>query len=342
MPLFKTIPEFRKYIPVDENLYFETIKPLIIEAEQSFITALLGAAFYNTIATDYTNNTNAEGVSTGMNADNLILLPYIQRSLAYYAAYLSINHIGVRIGEVGIQEQMGNNSRPASRWKVRDLQIHYITQADRFADTLLTYLEQNAGPAKYNDWYSNANANTAMEGFIVYSTQIFSRHHDISESRRVFLRLRKWIKQVEQGDIKRILCVDQYSALVTQIKTGSLTANNKKLIEVLEPFICKKALWLAIPSLPIQLTDEGLNIISSNDGVVQKASASKEDIKNLMCSLKDGEYGFDSLKKSIDQFIIDNIDDYPLIEGSACWTSKDTTPPKYQPDNDSCNKHFSV
>ena len=341
MPLFKTISEIRKYVPVDENMHFESFKPFVEEAELMYVKQLLGA-YYMVLLTDYTDNTNADGTDTGMQQTSIDIIPFVQRTLAYYSAYQSLAHIGVSLGDMGVQEQFGSNSRPAPRWKSRELQQQYINQADKHADALLTYLEQNSSETFYQAWFEDPEANTQLSGLIVRSTEIASRYVDIHESRRVFLRMKKRIKEIELNEIKRIVCTDQYEALVTQIKEGTLTTANTELVSMLEPYISKKALYLTIPSIRISITDEGITVHSTTDGVVLKASANREDIKALMMNLKEGEFGYVNDLAKIDQFIIDNIADYPLIEASPCYTSKETTPPKYQADNDPCNKHFSI
>lgn len=341
MPLFKTTTEVRKYLIIDENMAFATFLPFINEAEEKFIKDLIGE-LYPVLLTDYTEHTDDDGNNVDMNADNLALLPYVQRALAYYAGYQSVTHIGVSLGDAGIQEQFGNNSRPAPRWKTRELKIDYINQGDQWADALLEFLEENASAIKYNDWYSDDSANTAMQGFIVYKTAIASQYVDINESRRVFLRMKKRIREIEQSEIKRLLCSDQYTEIVDQIKTGSLTPSNTALINLLQPYISKKALWLTIPSIRVSVTDEGITMHSTNDSVVQKAAAQKEEVNELRDSLRCGDFGYDADWQKVDQFIIDNIANYPLIQASPCWTSKSTTVPRYKVDNDPCNKHFSV
>jgi hypothetical protein len=341
MPLFKTTTEVRKYLLVDENMQFATLLTYIKEAEDKFIKGLLGE-LYPVLLADYTDHTDAEGNNVDMNNDNLALLPFVQRALAYYTGYQSVTHVGVSLGEAGIQEQFGANSRPAPRWKTRELKLDYINQADQWADDLLEFLEENATSSKYNDWYSDADANTAMQGYIVYKTAIASQYVDINDSRRVFLRMKKRIREIEQNEVKRLLCADQYEEIVQQIKTGSLTPANTALINLLQPYISKKALWLTIPSIRVSVTDEGVTIHSTNDSVVQKASAQEKEVNNLLNSLKAGDYGYEADWDKVDQFIVDNIASYPLIEASPCYTSKSKSIPRYQVDNDPCNKHFSV
>jgi len=341
MILFKTIDEFRKHVTVDANMHFELLAPFIKDGQDLYIKDLLGEDFFNIILEDYNAHTDAEGADTGMDADNLVLLPYIQKSLAYYAAFLALPHLGASLGSSGVQEQFGSNSRPAPRYKIRDLQLQYINQGDRFADKLLEFLEDEASGSKYAVWFSS-EANTAIEGIIVYSTAIASRHVEIHDSRRLFLRMKKRIKDIEKNDVIDMLCTAQYGELVTQIKGGTLTDANKELIALLEPYIAKKALYLTVPTVRVSITDEGVTLHSSNDSVVQKTAASRDDIKDLLCSLKDGDYGYLVDYEKVTDFLRDNIATYPLVGDSECWNEKYPTDPTYRVDNDPCNKHFSV
>lgn len=338
--LFKTTDEFRAYVPVNANMSFDTLKPSIQEAEELFIKPLLGD-FYAVLLADYTDHTDASGGDTGMNADNWALLPYVHRSLAHYATYLSVESIGVNVGDSGIQQSSSQNSQPAPRWKIRDLQASLISKGDRFADKLLEYLEENATTLKYGAWYGDMDANTAMSGLIVHSTKVASRYIDINESRRIFLRLKKRIQQIEALYIKRVICGDQYDELVVQLRTGSLTSENEDLIAKIEPIVAKKALYETLPSLRISVTPEGIHLLSVSDSAIMQQSASDAEIKALRQTLKEGEFGFIQDEEGLKQFITDNIADYPLIADSPCYSTSPISK-KYVADNDSCNKHFSV
>lgn len=345
MSLFKTITEVRKYVSIDENIQWEVFSPFIDEAEARYIKPLLGN-FYEPFVLDYTEGTDAEGSNkdvAGMDEFNWELLPYVQRCLAYYATHRSISQIGISIGSMGIQEQFGNNSRPAPRWKTREAQLELITEADRHADIMLAYMEEHTDSEDvFPEWYNDPTANTAISGVIVHKTSIASKYVHISESRRIFLRMKKFIKQIEESEVKRMVCAAQYEEILAKIADNDVSAELRALLDTLEPYITKKALYLIIPSLRLGVTDEGLTLHSSADGVVQKQAASDKAIDKFMDSLKVGEFGYEADKETIAQFIQDNIADYPLIADSPCYTSADTTPPKYKVDNDPCNKHFSV
>lgn len=340
MALFRTIDEVIQYIKLDVNLKFAKLKPAIEDAEENFIKPLLGNAFYSEFKSAYDE---ADTIPDDLSADNKALLPFIQRSLAYYAAFLAIDELGANVGDLGIQQSFNQNSQPAPAYKVNALKVKYITSADKNADKLLEFLELNASAEKYINWFNDENANTARSGLIVYKTSIASKYIDINESRRVYMRLRKRIVDIEQQYVKRRVCTEQYDELVGQLKAGTVTDENRELIDKLEPIIAKKALYLTLPSLAISVEAEGIVLYSSNDSVIQKQTAGTEEKKALASSLKEGEFGYESDENALTIFLEENIVNYPLIEASPCWTSKPTDGEiSWRAENNPCNKHFSV
>lgn len=334
MPLITSIDEIKNYLAIDVNTDMATLQPFISEAELLYIKPLLGNDFYQVFQTDYESETMSEAGQS--------LLPYVQRALSYYMAYLSVEQIGVNFGDMGIQQQFGEGSQPAPRWKIEQLQLSYIQKADLHAEKLLEYLEQSASALLYQEWYEDPVANTKLEGWIVNSTRIASFYVDINDSRRIFLRMKKRIKDIEANYIKKLICKPQYDELVAQIKADTLTLENGILIEKLQPIISKMALYQTIPSLRIGVSDAGLTIYSSNDSVVSKQAADKDQVKVLMASLKSEPFGYESDISELEEWIKDNIADYPMIETSDCYTIQTVPGPKWQVENSVDNKHFSV
>lgn len=339
MSLITTIAEFKNYVSVDINTDMSSLLPFVTEAELLYIKPLLGAAFYDELVADYDPDI------TEMTADNQAVMPFVQRSLAYYAAYLSVPQIGVAVGDMGIQMQSGQDSIPAPRWKIEQLQMNYIQQADTHAEKLLQFLEENASVTKYNNWYSNLEVNTKMSGSLVPSARIASQYIDINESRRIFLKMKRRITEVEQRYVKRMICQDQYDAMVTEIQSGTISAEVSVLIEALRPYVCKMALYLTLPGIRVQISHDGLTLWSYNDGVISKDGAPsnrKEELKAYLESLSTGELGYKADEAEIRQFITDNIADYPLIAASPCYTVQTSPGPSWQVTNSESNKHFSV
>ncbi len=339
MILILTVEEFRKYVPIDINSSIDNLIPFIQSAQRDFLKPLLGPDYVEDLLDDYTT---AEGNPENMNEDYALLLPFAQKVVANGAAYLGVNHIGVNVGNIGIQVNHGKDSEPAPRWKVDNLQISYLTEADKAAEDLLEWLESYATDLNmFADWLES-EYNTLTLGLMVPNVAVASEHIDIAESRRIYLRLKKRIKLIEATTISRLLSPAQYSAIKEELIADTLSEDNEALVNLCIPIIAKKALFETIPFMRVGIQDGALVMYSSTDGVISKSIATKEAISAIQAALKTGDLGFDADIQSLTQFILDNIETYPLIKASGVYTSRAVPGPAYQVDNRSDNKHFSV
>lgn len=341
MSLITTIAEFKKYNPVDGNMKFATLKPFVDEAEQLYLVPLLGAAFYAQFHAAYLASVGES--PTPLSADNAALLPYVQRPLAYYAQMLAIPHLTVTFGDRGIMQNRGSDSDPAPRWKEDKLLFSALKNADTHADKLLEFLEANATVSKYGAWFADMAANTRMSGAIVYSTAIASKHIAINNSRRVFIRLKPAIRDIEKRIVPRLISQAQYDELVTQLQTGTVTGNNGKLIAKIEPLVAKMALYNQLPYLRIGVLDDGLWLYTGTDELRKRDFlASDAELRTLRHELKEGDFGYLEDERELEAFIQANINDYPLIKASPVYTVQPDPGPTFVPRNDPNNKHFIV
>lgn len=339
MALITSIEELKQYLAVDMNMSIDSMRPFIQEAEQLYLVELLGQAFYD----DYTEKYLASGV-TALSADQQKLLPYVQRCLAYYSQLQAMTHLSVTMGDMGIRQHRADDSDAAPRWLQDKLQFQALRNGDIHADKLLEFLETNAtGSNDFQLWFSST-ANTINSGNIVYNTAVASRHIDINNSRRVFLKLRPKIREIEKRLVPRLIGQDQYDDLVTKLKAGTTTDAEKELIQKLEPIIAKRALFMQLPFMRVQITENGIFIYSGTDDIYKLGQlATETEIKVLRHQLMDaGEMGFLADEDLLRQFILDNIDDYPLIKASAAYTVQPDPGPSWAPANDPDGKYFAV
>lgn len=332
--LISSIADFRKYIPIDANTKLATMQPYIEEAERLYIVPLLGQAFYDELTA---------ALDAGpLDADDTAVLPYIQRPLAYYAQLLAIPHLASTFGELGIRQHRGEDSDPAPRWLQEKLQFQALRSGDTHAEELLTFLETHATAVKYATWHSS-DANTINSGFIVYNTKVASKHIDIGESRRVFLRLRSNIREIETRIIPKLIGKEQYNDLVTNMKAGNTTAPEDALVALLEPIICKRALYLRLPFMRFTIGEQGIFLFTPGTSEILIGQLTTDaDIKIMRHQLIDGELGYLRDEEELRQYLLENIDDYPLVKASGVYTVQPDPGPTWRPDNDISNKYFAV
>lgn len=341
MSLITSISEFREYISLDANTKWDSIKPYVKEAEQMYLVPLLGKAFYDEFHPLYLASV-ATPTPVPLSGDNAALLPYIQRALAYYSQLRAIPHLASTFGELGVRVHRGEDSDAAPRWKEEKLMLNALVSGDTHADNLLEFLEANASVSKYNTWYSST-ANTINSGYLVWGTLVASRHIDISGSRRVFMQLRPTLQELERRFIPKLVGSDQYEELVTQLKTGTVSPENAALIIKLEGIVCKRALYMRLPFMQVSISADGVWLYSDTTEIRKRDFlAQREDIKALRHELMDGPLGYVADEDELRQFLLDNIDDYPLIKASTVYTVQPDPGPTWQPLNDVNKKHFGV
>jgi hypothetical protein len=342
MALITTIAELKKYIAIEDNAKYKTFEPFIKEAEQLFIKDLLGKDFYNEFTDDY--EASVETTPVPLNEAQQALLEYIQRPLSYYTLLQATPHLSVTVGEMGIRQIRDDKSDAAPRWKEEKLSLQSVKTADLHADLLLKYLEDNA--AVDNDfatWFTSS-ANTKNSGNIIYSTAIASRHISINDSRRVFLQLRNKIREIEKRSIPKLIGQEQYDQLVSELIAGTVTGVNRDLLDKIEPIICKRALYMQLPFMRVQINENGVLLYSGTDEIIKVVQlATDADVKILRTQLMDQEeFGYLADENELNQFIIDNIEDYPLIAASPAYTVQPDPGPTWTPKNDCTNNFFAV
>lgn len=343
MSLITTIAEFKKYIAIDANTQMATLQPYIDEAEQLYVKDLLSQAFYDVYHPLYLGSV-AE-TPTPLSAQNAALLPFIQRCLAYYTQLLAIPHLAVSFGDMGMRQHRAEDSDAAPRWLIEKLQLNALKNGDLHADKLLAFLEANASAVagNYEQWFGSS-ANTKMSGYIVYSATIASKHIAINNSRRVYLQLRNRIRDIETKSIPKLIGQAQYDDLVVDIKAGTISAEYAKLIEKLEPVIAKRALYMQLPFMRVQINENGVMVYSGTDEVIKPGQlATDADIKILRAQLMDEkEFGYMADENELRQFILDNIEDYPLIKASTAYTVQPDPGPTWETLNDPDNKFLAL
>jgi len=342
MALITTIDELKKYIALEDNVNIKTLQPFIDEAELLYIVDLLGSAFYTEFLAAY-NASIATSSPTPLSDDNKALLPYIQRCLANYMMLQAIPQLATTVGDMGIRQYNGENSSAAPQWQQEKVLFNYIKSGDLHAEKLLEYLEANATSSKYATWF-NSTANTKNAGYLVRSAIIATKFIDISQSRRIFLKLRQKFQELETRYAAKWVGDAQYTEFQNQIKAGTVTAENQKLIDRITAIICKMGLHIQLPFIRISIQSDGLWLYSEAAMTLRDRwfMAEHEQIEDLRCALKDGELGYVKDQESLRQFILGNIDTYPLIKATSIYTVQPDTDIWQPPANHERNKHFVV
>ncbi|MFA5817409.1 MAG: DUF6712 family protein [Bacteroidales bacterium] len=307
--------EIRKYIPVSAATSFANISPFIQAAEVSYIIPLLGDALYSQLMAYYTiPATLPDGVTSGNKAKFDTLLEYVQRALinlTYYSGYDFMNTI---MNDAGFHRQESDNEKGLYKYQEEAVKSTFRNNGFNALDTMLAYIE--ADLTTFPKFKTSANY-TLRKSSIVPDTQTFDAIFDINSSRLVFLKLCRFIAQVEDFEIGALLGTKLYNLVKSEIVKDSPNARILALI----PHIQRPLAYLAVSRASFQLgmnvTDKGL-FFESQETTLLNSSVQKPltDQQYYLLATKCEKTGNDYLEL-LRSFLLANRSDYPLYVSSG-------------------------
>jgi len=125
--------------------------------------------------------------------------------------------------------------------------------------------------------------------------------------------LRAHLRMAEKKYIMPAIGQELFNELKAQMQTNppSLTDDNKNLLPLIEEAVAWSAYYEGLPFMSVKFNMDGVQVLSSSDGINNKNAASKED-KDIARST--AGHNSDSFCGSLKKYMLDNSSTYPLFE----------------------------
>lgn len=307
--LFKSTEEVKKHISVNHNFELEDIAPSVRQAAQKYIIPAISKAFYHELLEAYKGTPDEKQQKA---------IEHVQAAMANYTYFLYAPVGFVQIGNAGIQEANTESATAARQWVTYDLKKALLEAGDIGLDALLEFLEENADD--YETWKDSAAYTINRELFINNAT-VFSKFTNIQNSRRTFLALRPFIAKAERFFITPTISTELFQELKTALKENTITEEQQRVIDLIQPALAQLALHKAIPEIIFQVSAEGIRVQSWNNGFLKKDTASDNQLSFLYNTLEvDGNADL----KTLQDFLFENADDYPAFKESKIYQNSKT------------------
>lgn len=298
------------YSGVNTSMAWAELEPAVRQATEKFVLDFVGSEIYDDLADKFLN----DDTLTDEQAKALQLL---QDCIAFYTIYHILPEKNSVVASMGVvQNAPEGGSQPVNQWGWKAKRWSALENGDTFLDRLLSYLEkQVADEVNYFDLWKDSTAYTVK-------TSDFFRHADelddylnIQRSRRSFISLVRFMRQVEEDVILPLLCDDLYAAVLE----ATPSAENALLI----PFIRRAVACLgaaeAIPHHRVVIDGDGFRVVSQTDQFDDRRNLTNNThegaIQALM--LRCEERGRTAVAR-LAKFLEDNVDDYPDYRDSSC------------------------
>jgi hypothetical protein len=310
--LFRKTPEIKKYLPANTAFKLEPMESFIEhKALPELILPLLGKEQYDALHAAYRAN--------NMDAKLKALLPLVQYPLANYAALRFLPWAQVNFSDSGVHITTSNESKTAFEWQINMLRTECLESAFNGMELLLAFLEDHK--EDYEEWRTSSAYTISKECFI-NSAKDFSEYYGIGGSRRTFAALRPIMKRIEKTYIQKTICIPLYEELKQQIKDDELNDENSLLLGYIGPALASLTIRDAIAKLPVMITADGLQVLSSSSTTLAQIKVPTPDgqLEKLRRQAEaEGEQYLGELR----QFLYDNIEDYPAFLNSPCYVDPD-------------------
>lgn len=270
--LFRSTEEIKAALgTIHQTIEFETLESFVEAAELVHLQSYVGPELLAEL-----NDALDEQAPTPV---QLALLKHLRRALAYYVVLEAAPQNAVSFSDMGVSEQAADRATPARQWVYNNFVDSAASNADTLLDTALFWLESKA--SDFPTW-RESEAYTVSKELFLHSAYDLSKFVNITQSRRTYLALRTYMRQVEDLEILPLLGLARFDALKRALlEPATLTAADKELWQAIKPVVAHRALAAAVAELPLQVSSAGVRVLVDNDGIRERRAATPQQIENL-------------------------------------------------------------
>lgn len=318
---------FKEHLPsVHKNMAWLTLQPFIRQATRDLVRSIIGMEYYDELATKYQAGDN-------LDAYEAEVLELLQDASAYYTNYYASRSLNVSIADMGVQQQQGRegSSTPVNQWSFKDQLWASIERGDKALDQALELMEKRviAGDTNFNTWKSSTAYTSNFSDFFRMTSDL-SDLTNIQGSRRSFVAILPYLREVEETHVKPILCDDFYNEIIAKVKDGTGTAKEKQVIKYCRKIAAHIGLFEAVPQIAMSIKSTGFVVVSRTDGFEDHRAFTNSEHGKLKEALR---FSSENLGRQatadLVTYLYTNKDDFATWTASDCYkeSSYDTHRP---------------
>lgn len=265
--------EFKKYLPVNINLRFETVASHIALCEEDYIRPLLGSALFERLASYYADHPT---LPTD-NADKQ-LIEKVRFALIRLAIWKGYDIISANISDVGVSAEVDKENR-LYRYQEENIKKSLKNEGFDYLDNVLGYLEENSG--EFSEFASSEYKLDSAQT-LIRNTKMFDECYQIGGSRLVFLKMRPYIRDVELIELQHRIGPDFYRELLSADET---VAKYSAILPYIRLYVVYSAVASGIGELRKMPTEKGLLFETSSMEEVQLQQVTRRDLTETRAML---------------------------------------------------------
>jgi len=238
--MINTVEILKQYISVSQNFEIDEFTPYLKKADREFLKKYVGNLY---------EKVDALEIDTDLK-DQVTDLVYT--AAANFAYYLFTPFNSITMDASGMANVTSDNRSNITTFQMNDIRRELLRSAHSAMDELLEVLEAN--PEAFPDWHENYS--TIYNQYIVNSTSAFQSGYNIHNSRQTYLALQPSIQLVED----KLLGITFCNELLTHLKTGNLSADDKHLKTLLAKAVVNATVAKVCAEGVFEITSTGIKM----------------------------------------------------------------------------------
>ena len=270
---------------------FANIKTDIELAEETIIE-YIGQPVYDRAQTYYDNPEPTSEL-------NEKLVKHIQLPVAYYGYHAFAAHTDVSHSQDGRKVLIDpENEKMAWEWMIRRDDDAILNKAHKTTDRLIAFLEKNED--NIAEW-KNSDAQKAARALFINTAQLFDSIFPIDNSRRFFIKILPFIREVERKHILPVLGRDRFEDIKAALQSGDFE-DYEDLLSLIRVPLAYLTIGTALRRLSVTLLPNGIFQEYESERLTQKARqpVATDVRREIAQAIKaDGMHELENLQKEI-------------------------------------------
>ena len=255
-----------------------------------------------------------------------------QAAIAFLAYHGYATHGDVTHSSTGRQIAVTDTQKPAFEWMIERDNQSMLAKAHKLLDRLLEYLEENKTVTEIAANWATLPVYTLTKGLFINSALEFDRVFPIEESRRFFVKVVPFIKEIERNKILPVLGPVDYETIKGLILTDDISEEAQAIIDLAQVPIALLTMVTAIRRMSVEVLPNGIfqNYVPGTQTIKAKNIPSMDMKASITKVLED-----EAAKAMI------ALQEHQAIR-LAVFDGTEYAPQNLTDHNDILNKHFRV
>ena len=288
--------EFKKYLPVNINLRFETVASHLALCEENYIRPLLGDSLFSRLVDFYAaqlvtadDSSVSEVVAAGDSSEEdsvdseQQLLDMVRFALVRLAIWKGYDVISAVISDTGVSQEVDKENR-LYHYQEENIKRSLKNEGFDYLDNVLGFLEKHV--EEFPEFADSPYKLSAVHS-LIRNTRMFDECYDIAGSRLVYLKMRQYVRDVELIDLQHRIGTDFYAEL---LDADESEAKYKAIMPAIRRYVVYTAVAEGIGELHKLPTEKGLVFESSTlEGVSESPVTHSQVAETRMLLAKKAE-----------------------------------------------------